>query len=130
MGDEALNGEKRENAIAAYSAALSLGPPTSSSALRKWTNALLTGGSADGALSSAAKVCFSCGPSTVCNFFSDQFKFPRFTVYRSICDVLERDGRLTETVECFRKMQNDLADDLDTHDERAQWELGKGPMLS
>lgn len=41
-----------------------------------------------------------------------------------ICDVLEGQGHVTEGVECFRRMQNELAED--THDERVQWELGEG----
>ena len=54
-----------------------------------------------------------------------QFKLPMFLVYRVICDILEGDGRLTQAIECFRQMQNELPEDTNTHDGRAQWELGK-----
>ncbi|KAI9569321.1 hypothetical protein HD554DRAFT_606005 [Boletus coccyginus] len=52
-----------------------------------------------------------------------QFKVPRFVVYRVICDVLERDGRFTEAVECFRQIQSGLPEDAGMHDERVEWEL-------
>jgi len=55
---------------------------------------------------------------------SVQFKVPRFVVYRVICNILERDGRLTEALECFRQMQNELPEDASVHDEQAEWELG------
>ncbi|KAF8546701.1 hypothetical protein OG21DRAFT_1527654 [Imleria badia] len=70
VGDEPSNAEKRDEAVAAYSAALSL---------------------AHKALSAAAK-------------------------------ILEGDGRLTEAVQCFQKMQNELQEDTGMMDERAQWE--------
>jgi len=38
--------------------------------------------------------------------------------------MLERDGRLTEALECFRRMQNELPEDLGVPNERAEWELG------
>jgi len=53
-----------------------------------------------------------------------QFKVPRFVVYRVICDVLERGGRLTEAVECFQQMQNELSEDAGLPDERAGWQFG------
>jgi len=46
-------------------------------------------------------------------------------VYRVMCDILERDVRLTEALECFRQMQNELAEDAVVRDERAEWELGE-----
>ena len=61
------------------------------------------------------------------DILSVQFKPPRFLVYCVVCDILERDGRLTEAIECFRQMQNELPEDTGSHDGRAQWELSKGP---
>jgi len=46
-------------------------------------------------------------------------------VYRVMCDILERDGRLTEALRCFRQMQNELAEDAVVCDERVEWELGE-----
>ena len=45
-------------------------------------------------------------------------------MYRVICDILERDGRLAEAVGCFQQMQNALPEDAGVRDERAEWELG------
>ncbi|KAI9455958.1 hypothetical protein HD554DRAFT_2317618 [Boletus coccyginus] len=53
-----------------------------------------------------------------------KFKVLRFIVYRVICDILERDGRLVEAVECFQQMQNELPEDAGVRDEREKWELG------
>ena len=60
------------------------------------------------------------------DILSVQFELPRFLVYRVICDILERDDRLTQAIECFRQMQNELPEDTSSHDGRAQWELSKG----
>ncbi|KAF8545902.1 hypothetical protein OG21DRAFT_1451345 [Imleria badia] len=67
---------------------------------------MLLGGFAHEALSAAAK-----------------FKLPRVVVYRAICDILEGDGRLTEAIEFFRQMRNELQEDAVMEDARAQWEL-------
>ncbi|KAI9571749.1 hypothetical protein HD554DRAFT_1817876 [Boletus coccyginus] len=67
---------------------------------------MLSRGSADEASSAATK-----------------FKVPKFVVYRDICDILERGGRLTEAVECFRRMENELPEDAGVRDERMEWEL-------
>jgi len=47
-----------------------------------------------------------------------------FIVYHVICDILERDGRLAEAVECFQQMRSELPEDVSVCDERAEWELG------
>ncbi|KAI9455059.1 hypothetical protein HD554DRAFT_2331643 [Boletus coccyginus] len=91
VGDEALNAGKCDEAAASYSTALSLGPTTPNAITMKWVNMILRNGSAHEALSAATK-----------------FKIPRVVVYRAICDILQRDGRLPEAVECFRLMLNEL----------------------
>ena len=53
---------------------------------------------------------------------------PGFVVYRVICDILERNGRLTEAIEYFRQMENELPGDAGVRDERAKWELGGWPQ--
>ena len=60
------------------------------------------------------------------DILSGQFKVPSFLVYRVISDILEGDDRLTQAIECFRQMQNELPEDTGSHDGRAQWELSKG----
>ena len=49
----------------------------------------------------------------------------KVAVYHAICDVLEGDGRITEAIEYFREMQNQLAQDTDVGNERARWERGE-----
>ncbi|KAF8548436.1 hypothetical protein OG21DRAFT_1489393 [Imleria badia] len=104
VGDEASNAEKRNEAVAAYSAVLSLGPSNPNPVLMKWARMMLIGGSVQEALSVAAK-----------------FKLPKVVVYCVICDILEEDGRLTEAIECFQQMQNELPEDTGMQDERTQW---------
>ncbi|KAI9571782.1 hypothetical protein HD554DRAFT_2036674 [Boletus coccyginus] len=91
VGDEALSAGKCDEAVASYSTALTLGPATPNAITTKWVNMVLKNGSAHDALSAATK-----------------FKVPRVVVYRAICDILQRDGRLLEAVECFRLMLNEL----------------------
>ena len=57
IGDEASNTTKHDEAIAAYSAALLLGPSAPNSLLIKWASRMLIHGSAHEASSAAAKVC-------------------------------------------------------------------------
>ncbi|KAI9455961.1 hypothetical protein HD554DRAFT_2238147 [Boletus coccyginus] len=106
VGDEASNADKRDEAVAAYSTALSLGPTFPNPVMFKWASMILKRGSAHEAASAANK-----------------FKVPRFVVYRVICDILERDGRLAEAVECFQQMQNKLPEDAGVRDELVEWEL-------
>ncbi|KAI9455062.1 hypothetical protein HD554DRAFT_298615 [Boletus coccyginus] len=91
VGDEASTAGKRDEAVAAYSTALSLGPSTPNTIMIKWVSMILKNGSAHEALSAATK-----------------FKVPRVVVYSAICDILARDGRLTEVVECFRQLLDEL----------------------
>ena len=55
---------------------------------------------------------------------SVQFKLPRFAIYRVVCDMLERDSRVMEAIECFRQMQSELSVGTTLHDERVQWGRG------
>ncbi|KAI9571077.1 WD40-repeat-containing domain protein [Boletus coccyginus] len=106
VGDDASNADKRDEAIAAYSTALSLSPTVLNAIMFKWANIILKRGSALEATSAA-----------------NPFKVPRFVVFRIICDILERDGRLAEAVECFQQMQNELPGDAGVCNERGKWEL-------
>ena len=58
-GDEASIAEKRDEAVTAYSAALSLNPSKRNSVLVKWARMKLLDNSAHEALNAAAKVRFS-----------------------------------------------------------------------
>ena len=54
-----MNIEKHHEALAAYSAVLSLGPPSPNPVLTRWVNAMLIRGQAHEALGAAAKVCIA-----------------------------------------------------------------------
>jgi len=125
VGDEASNVDEREEAVAAYSTALSLGPIVPNTIIFKWANMVLKRRSVHEASSAANKVRSRDGSEMDSDFLSVQFNVPRFVVYRVICDILERDGRLTHAVECFQQMQNELPQDAGVRDERAEWELGE-----
>ncbi|KAI9571802.1 hypothetical protein HD554DRAFT_2074278 [Boletus coccyginus] len=85
--------------------ALALDPSIPNAVLMKWGSIMLIRGSA-GEVSTAAT----------------KFNVPRFVVCRVICDILERHGRVMETVEYFQQMQNELPD-AGVRNERAEWEL-------
>jgi len=57
VGDDASNARKPDEAVVAYSTALSLSPLTSNAILIKWACAILIRGSPAEALSASAKVC-------------------------------------------------------------------------
>ena len=56
------------------------------------------------------------------DFLPLQFQIPKLFVYQAVCDVLEQDGRLSEAIQCFQKMQNDLTEDTSTY---TAWEVGE-----
>ena len=58
IGDDAVNAEKRDEAVGAYSTALLLSPSTSNALLIKWASMMLIRGSANEALTAAAEVYF------------------------------------------------------------------------
>ena len=57
IGDEASNIKNDDEAVAAYSTALLLGPSDPNTVLIKWANRMVNRGSAHEALSAAVKVC-------------------------------------------------------------------------
>jgi hypothetical protein len=56
---------------------------------------------------------------------SIQFKLLKFHVYLAICEVLEARGRVTEAVECFGKIQDELSQETSTSNQPSQWEQGE-----
>ncbi|KAG9309693.1 hypothetical protein JVU11DRAFT_10366 [Chiua virens] len=106
IGDKASKDEKHDEALAAYSTALSLGSSTPDELLIKWAITMLLRNSTDDVVLAAA-----------------QFTLPRITNYRAICDALESSGRITEAMACFRQMKSALAGDTSIHDEKqSRWE--------
>lgn len=124
-GDEASNAKQQDEALAAYSAALSISASTSNAVLTKWASVMLVRYSVPETLSATIKVycVLGCIPILI---FSVQFKHPRFVIYSGICDMLEGDGRIASATECFQQMQNELEENTSSNDERAKWECGKG----
>ena len=59
IGDEALNVGKLDEALAAYSMALSHSPKNPNTILTKWASTILIRSSPKEALGAAAKVCFT-----------------------------------------------------------------------
>ena len=57
VGDEASHTGKPDEAVVAYSTALSLSSTTPNTVLMKWVSIMLIHGSADEASSAATKVC-------------------------------------------------------------------------
>ena len=51
-----------------------------------------------------------------------QFQISKLHVYQAVCDVLFKDGRLTEAIQCFRKMQNNLTEGMSMY---TAWEVGE-----
>ena len=121
-GDEASKVEEYDEALAAYSAALSLRPSMSHILLIKWVRLILVCDLANEAFDTAAKVPSHNVPLMDVDFLPLQFQIPKLLVYQAVCDVLEQDGRLTEAIQCFHKMQNDLTEDTSTY---TAWEVGE-----
>ena len=57
--------------------------------------------------------------------FLAQYMFPRFTIYCALCDILEREGKITEAIGFFRQMQSDATAGANVCNERAVWELSE-----
>ena len=121
-GDEASKVEEYDNALAVYSIALSLSPSTLRTLLVKWARLILVRGSANKALDVAAKVPSHHVPLMGVDFPSLQFQIPKLLVYQAVCDVLEHEGRLTEAIQCFQKLQNDFIEDTSTY---TAWKVGE-----
>ena len=49
---------------------------------------------------------------------SAQLKLPAFTIYQEICDAFEDIGNVTEAIEWFQKMTNELENDMIMQQER------------
>ena len=121
-GDEATKVEKYDEALAAYSTAWSLSPSTPRILLSKWARLILVRGLANEALDVAAKVPSHNVPLMDVDFLSLQFQLPKLLAYQAVCDILEQDGRLTEAIQCFQKMQNDSTEDTCSY---TAWEVGE-----
>ena len=46
-------------------------------------------------------------------------------IYLALCDHLEMTNRITDAIECFHRMNSELAGETSTHDEQAKWAVGQ-----
>jgi len=106
IGDEASSAGKHIEAFLAYSTILLLASSPPHTVFLGWARMGLRCHSADEVLGGA-----------------DKFMSSKFHLYRVVCDILEEDGRVTEAIECFQKMKNDLLEETHALDDQPQWEL-------
>ena len=77
-------------------------------------------------LNASTKVCSMANSNLrVDVVFLAQFKRPRFTIYRALCEILEGNDRITEAIGCFRRMLSDPTANEGVCDEREEWQLSK-----
>ena len=46
-------------------------------------------------------------------------------IYRAVCDHLEMTNRISDAIECFHQMNNELVGETNTHGEQATWAAGE-----
>lgn len=78
------------------------------------------------ALTAAASVSipFYSGIPRRLNTLGSEFMVPTFTIYQALCEYLETIDRITDAIECFRKMVG-LGQQRNTHVEQARWVCGE-----
>lgn len=54
-----------------------------------------------------------------------KFNIPRPTIYRALCEGLERVEAITDAIECFHQMASELAEETIVKGEQAEWFHGK-----
>jgi hypothetical protein len=54
-----------------------------------------------------------------------KFNIPRLTIYRTLCEGLETVEGITDAIECFHQMENELPEETITQGEQAKWVLGE-----
>ena len=54
-----------------------------------------------------------------------QFTLPRATIYRVVCEHLELTDRMTDAVECFYEMTNDMGEEVYRSGPMPEWVCGK-----
>jgi hypothetical protein len=127
IGDDASIAENHVEAFSAYSAILSLTSSPLDTVLVGWARMGLRSHTVNEVLGSADKV--RCGLhgrlEWLHTYRAIQFLSPKFRLYRAVCDVLQEDDRVTEAIEYFRKMKDDLLEETHALDDRPQWELGE-----
>ena len=58
-----------------------------------------------------------------------KFNVPRPTIYRALCEGLERVEGISDAIECFHQMASELTEETIMKDEQAEWFRGKQPCV-
>ncbi|KAF8551245.1 hypothetical protein OG21DRAFT_1487133 [Imleria badia] len=141
LGDGAAEAQQQDDAIAWYSAALSLNLPIphilikrskAYVAKRLWEDALLDANqvvtsdprspwSYERVLMEWAKVNLKNGLWEEALVAARDFKIPRITTYRILCEGLEGVEGVMDAIECFHQMASELTKETITQGEQAEW---------
>ncbi|KAF8553280.1 hypothetical protein OG21DRAFT_1267504 [Imleria badia] len=105
------NLENLDESIATHEVAMQfipcgLDPPTHTQLLKEQANATSAGSSWKVALITAASLVV-----------------PRFSIYRALCERLEALGRVTDAIQCFPQMVDELGEETNLHGENLEWFL-------
>ena len=57
-----------------------------------------------------------------------EFTVPRFAIYQAICSHLETANHLTDAIECFHQMNNELAGKTHVRGEQVKWVAGESGL--
>jgi hypothetical protein len=102
-----------------------LNSPTPTPLLSEWVKATLARRSWKEALVAASNVRISFYPDIPRgpDALGLEFIAPRSTIYRAVCERLETIERITDAIECFHGMANELAGEI--QGKEAKWVLGE-----
>ncbi|KAF8555907.1 TPR-like protein [Imleria badia] len=141
LGDAAVDARQHDTAITRYSAALSLDPTIGRSIYMKRSKVYVANGLWEEALDDTDQV-MTLDPSSPWNFEkvlmewakveltngswrnalknAASFKVPILSIYRPLCEFLEKIDRVTDAFECWQQMTNESAEERDM---QAKWVL-------
>ena len=54
-----------------------------------------------------------------------EFTSSRFTIYRTICELLDTLDKITDATECFHEMTSELEEEIHLHIEQTEWVHGE-----
>lgn len=101
----------------------SLGPSNPTLLLAEWARIKLASSSWKDVLVAADGVRIFALRYPMSLTLSLKFTVPRVMIYRAICEYLEMADRLTDAIDCFYRMVNELA--MTQEEEEAKWVLGE-----
>ncbi|KAG9310464.1 hypothetical protein JVU11DRAFT_9607 [Chiua virens] len=137
LGDTAMSALRLDEAIIHYSAALSLSPALPQGILVKRSQAYMAKGlwedalddtnqvikldpqspwNHESVLSEWVKVNLTVGPWKNTLAATSNFKVPRLTVYKILCEHLEASDRITDATECLHEMISELEQEIESNE--------------